>query len=78
MDQLADTNRTRMKYLSLLATTIGSEDLAIVIVQLGDKLILRDEQENTSIDRWVHSDCDVLFRSQKSGNKIIMLMTKFE
>ena len=56
MDQSADTNRTRMKHLSLLAITIGYNYLAISSARLGDNIIMNDNKVSTSIDRQVHSD----------------------
>ena len=55
MDQLADTNRTRMEHISLSEITIGSKELVISSAQLGDKLIVHANQAITYSDRWGHS-----------------------
>ena len=49
-DQSADTNRTRMEHLLVLTITIGSKELAIISVHLGNKLILHDNQAINFVD----------------------------
>ena len=56
MYQLADTNHTRMEYILLSTTTIGSKELAIGSARLGNNLILESNQASTSIDRLGYSD----------------------
>ena len=50
MDQSADTNRTRIEHLLVLTITIGSKELAIISVHLGNKLILHDNQAINFVD----------------------------
>ena len=52
MYQLADTNHTRIEYISLSATATGSNVLAIGSARLRNKFIVVSNQARTSIDRW--------------------------
>ena len=68
-DQSTDTNHTSMEHLLLLATTIGSNYLAIGSARLGYKLIVEANQVSAYIDRRGHSYQESPFGSHKSGNK---------
>ena len=70
--QLSDTNRTSIKNLSLLVTTIGQKELAIGSVLLGDNIDVEANQDIASIYRYLHGDWYFPFGSWKSGNKIIV------
>ena len=70
MNQSSNTNRTSMKHILLSETTIGSKDLTMGSVQLGNNIITHANQEIDSIDRRVHGDWDPPFGSRKSGNKM--------
>ena len=70
MNQSSNTNRTSMKHILLSETTIGSKDLTMGSVQLGNNIFTHANQEIDSIDRRVHGDWDPPFGSRKSGNKM--------
>ena len=70
MDQYADTNRTRMKHLLLLATNIGSKDLVIFIARLGENLVSGANQLKAYIYIRGQGDWYFPFGSWKSGNKM--------
>ena len=69
---MSDTNRTSIKNLSLLVTTIVQKELAIVSVLLGDNIDVEANQDIASIYRYLHGDWYFPFGSWKSGNKIIV------
>ena len=54
----------------MLATNIGSKELAISSSHLGNKLIAHDKHSITFIDIHLHSDQDFPFEIMKSGNKM--------
>ena len=70
MNQLADTNRTKMEHLSLTSMTKGSKYLAISGVRLGHKILMHTNQLMDTIDKQGHGDQNFLFASQKIGNGI--------
>ena len=69
-DQQPDTNRTSMEHLSFPATPIGSKELAVGSMRLGNNIMTEANQSSASIDRWVHGDWYLYLGSQKSGNKM--------
>ena len=59
-----------MEHLSLSTVTIGSKDIDIGSVLLGDKVIAEANQARSSTDRKGHGYQYFLFGSWKSGNEI--------
>ena len=59
-----------MEHLLFWELTIGSKDIYIVCVRLGNNIFAETKQLSTSIDREGHGDWDFPFGSWKSGNKM--------
>ena len=70
MDQMENTNRTRMKHLLLLAKTIRPKELTVGGTRLGKNLIMEDNQSSASIARRENNTRALPFRSWKSGNNM--------
>ena len=66
---MVDTNRIGMEHISLSVITIGSKELAIIIVWLGENLIMHANQAIGSIDRRGHGDLGFSLGTQKSVEK---------
>ena len=59
-----------MEHISLLATTIGSEDIMIGSARLGKNIIANANQDISSVDIRVRGGQYLPFGSQKIGNEM--------
>ena len=59
-----------MEHLSFPATPIGSKELAVGSMRLGNNIMTEANQSSASIDKKGHRDQDFPFGSRKSVNEM--------